>query len=78
MTLSLSFYISSFPLSLSSIPAVDIICLHYINVRGSCKEYFVVHDYRVVVALIPAPNPLNIHCFLEPLIKEIYTYGPLK
>jgi hypothetical protein len=31
-----------------------------------------------VVALIPAPDPLNIHCFLEPLLKEIEMYGPLK
>ena len=31
-----------------------------------------------MVALIPAPDPLNIHCFLEPLIKEIEMYGPLK
>ena len=31
-----------------------------------------------MVALIPAPDPLNIHCFLEPLMKEIEMYGPLK
>jgi hypothetical protein len=31
-----------------------------------------------MVALIPAPDPLNIHCFLEPHIKEIEIYGPLK
>jgi len=31
-----------------------------------------------VVALIPAPDPMNIHCFLEPLLKEVQMYGPLK
>ncbi len=31
-----------------------------------------------MVALIPAPDPLNIHSFLEPLLKEIDMYGPLK
>ena len=31
-----------------------------------------------MVALIPAPDPLNIHSFLEPILKEIEMYGPLK
>ena len=31
-----------------------------------------------MVALIPAPDPLNIHCFFEPLMKEIEMYGSLK
>ena len=31
-----------------------------------------------MVALIPAPDPLNIPCFLEPLTKEIEMCGPLK
>ena len=31
-----------------------------------------------MVALIPAPDPLNINCFLEPRMKEIEMYGLLK
>ena len=31
-----------------------------------------------MVALIPAPDPLNMQCFLEPLLKEVQMYGPLK
>jgi hypothetical protein len=31
-----------------------------------------------VVALILAPDHMNIHCFLEPLLKEVQMYGPLK
>ncbi len=31
-----------------------------------------------MVALTPAPDLLNIHCFLEPLMKEIEINGPLK
>ena len=31
-----------------------------------------------MVALIPASDPLNIHCFLETLMKEIEMYEPLK
>ena len=31
-----------------------------------------------MVALIPAPDPLNIHCFLESLLKEMEMYGPLR
>ncbi len=31
-----------------------------------------------MVSLTSAPNPLNIHCFLDPLLKEVEMYGPLK
>ncbi len=31
-----------------------------------------------MVALVSAPDPLNINSFLEPLLKEIEMYGPLK
>lgn len=30
-----------------------------------------------MVALIPSPDPMNMHCFLEPLVKELDMYGPL-
>jgi hypothetical protein len=30
-----------------------------------------------VAALIPALDPLNIHCFMGPLLKDIEMYGPL-
>ncbi len=34
--------------------------------------------YIEVVVLIPAPNPLNTNCCLEPLLREIDMYGSLK
>lgn len=34
--------------------------------------------YRAIVALIPDPDPMNIHAFLEPLVKEFKMYGPLE
>ena len=30
------------------------------------------------MALVPAPDPMNMHCFLEPLLKELEMYGPLQ
>ena len=30
------------------------------------------------MALIPDPDPMNIHAFLEPLVKEFKMYGPLE
>lgn len=31
-----------------------------------------------MAAQIPAPDPMNMQCFLEPLLKEVHMYGPLK
>ena len=31
-----------------------------------------------MVAFIAEPGPLNMHCFLEPFVKEVRMYGPLK